>query len=86
MRAAGGAMGGGSVVAAASTPAIERQAGGVQAGMSHVTEIQKLAQIATDGFKAVVAGIAATTAAVKTNGDILKKIADKLPSAGETFA
>jgi len=86
VRAGVGAMGAGSVVSAAAAPEISRQAGGVQAGMNFVSEIQKLAQISSEGFKAVVAGIAATTAAVQTNGNILKKIADNTARVGETFA
>jgi TP901 family phage tail tape measure protein len=77
---------GGSVAAGASAPAIERQAGGVQAGMQVFEELRRLSQVTSDGLNAVVQAVAQGTAATVANGQILKVIANNTARTGETFA
>lgn len=76
----------GSVAAGAAGPAIQQAAGGVQSGMEQLTEMQKLGQAMSDGFKTLVAEAIATKNAVVANGKILEQIAKNTDKPGAAFA
>jgi len=76
----------GSVAAGAAGPAIQQAAGGVQSGMEQLTEMQKLGQTMSDGFKTLVAEAIATKNAVVANGKILEQIAKNTDKPGAAFA
>lgn len=76
----------GSVAAGTAGPAIERSAGGVRSGMEQLSEMQKLGQEVSQGFKTLIAEAIATKNAVVANGKILQKIAENTDRPGAAFA